>query len=52
MKFNKTEELYLSYSTIFGTETLEAIKGGDKDLFNSYAVVMLTVKPNLFKSEK
>ncbi len=52
IKFNKSVELYLSYSTIFGTETLEAIKGGDKDLFNSYAVVMLTVKPNLFKSEK
>ncbi len=52
IKFNKSVELYLSYSTIFGTETLETIKGGDKDLFNSYAVVMLTVKPNLFKSEK
>ncbi|NJO88741.1 MAG: hypothetical protein HC831_07065, partial [Chloroflexia bacterium] len=52
IKFNKSVELYLSYSTIFGTETLETLKGGDKGLFNSYAVVMLTVKPNLFKSEK
>lgn len=52
IKFSKTVELYLMYSTIFGTETLEAIKGGDKDLFNSYAVVMLTIKPTLFKTQK
>lgn len=52
IKFNKTVQLYMAYCMMFGSETLEMIKGGDKDLFNSYGIVMLTIKPTLFKQEK
>ncbi|HNS12064.1 MAG TPA: alginate export family protein [Bacteroidia bacterium] len=33
------------YSQMFGTSTLETIKGGDKDEINNWAYFMITVKP-------
>ena len=36
------------YSLMFATETMEVIKGGDKNENNSWAWVMFTFKPNLF----
>ncbi len=35
----------LGYSHMLGTETMEAIKGGDMDEMSNWAWVMLTVKP-------
>ena len=36
------------YSKMYATDTMEIIKGGDKDENNSWAWVMFTFKPNLF----
>ncbi len=49
-KFDKAIELSAGYSMMFGTETMEIIKGGDKDKFNQWAFVMVSVTPSLFKS--
>ncbi len=36
------------YSKMFATETMEVLKGGDKDENNSWTWVMITFKPKLF----
>tara|TARA_R110000787_G_scaffold15134_8_gene46881 strand:+ start:28131 stop:29420 length:1290 start_codon:yes stop_codon:yes gene_type:complete len=36
------------YSQMLATESMEAIKGGDSSIHNSWAWVMVTFKPNLF----
>ena len=33
---------------MYATDTMEILKGGDKDENNSWAWVMITFKPNLF----
>jgi len=33
---------------MFATETMEVLKGGDKDENNSWTWVMITFKPKLF----
>tara|TARA_R110002111_G_scaffold73676_3_gene117616 strand:- start:1732 stop:2964 length:1233 start_codon:yes stop_codon:yes gene_type:complete len=40
--------LNAGYSKMFATDTMEIIKGGDKDENNSWAWVMITFKPKLF----
>ncbi len=40
------------YSRMFGTETLQAIKGGNKDATQQWAWVMLSFNPTFFKVEK
>lgn len=50
MKFSNAVQLDLGLATMFGTESLEIIKGGDKDLFTTWGFVMLTIKPTLFKN--
>lgn len=35
----------IGYSQIFGTKTLQSLKGGDKDETNNWAYFMITVKP-------
>ena len=40
--------LNAGYSKMFGSETMEVLKGGDKDENNSWAWIMFTFKPNLF----
>lgn len=51
LNINKTVSLQMAYGLLFGDETLEIIKGGNSDLIQHYAFVMLTIKPVFFKSE-
>lgn len=37
------------YSQMFAGESMELLKGGDKDASSNWAYLMLTFKPNLFK---
>lgn len=41
--------LHLGYSQLFGTSTMEVLKGGDKNNVSNWAWVMLTFKPVLMK---
>ena len=47
-KIAKDINLNAGFSKMFATETMEVLKGGDKDENNSWAWVMITFKPNLF----
>ena len=38
------------YSQLFATETMEVLKGGNKDSTNNWAWLMVSVKPSLFKT--
>jgi hypothetical protein len=49
-KFSKDINFQLGYSQMFATESMEIIKGGDKDETNNWAWAMITVKPSLFKT--
>ena len=40
------------YSQMFGTETLEVLKGGNKDLDNNWAYVMANFNPKIFSFSK
>ncbi len=40
------------YSQMFATETMEAIKGGDRDETNNWAYAMILFKPTLFEHKK
>lgn len=40
------------YSQMFATESMEVLKGGDKDEHNSWTWVMITFKPKLFSYTK
>lgn len=51
-KINKYFNAAFSYSTMFATSSMEILKGGDSRRYQQWAMVMLTVKPELFKSEK
>jgi hypothetical protein len=50
--FTKDIQFQLGYSQMFATESMEVLKGGNKDNTNNWAWVMLTVKPNLFSYSK
>lgn len=39
--------LQVGYSQMFATETMEAIKGGDKDKTNNWAYVMILIRPGV-----
>ncbi len=41
-------DLSAGYSLMFATETMEVLKGGDKDATNSWGWIMFTFKPKLF----
>ncbi len=47
-KLTKSIAINGGYSQMFATESMEAIKGGDSNITNSWAWVMVTFKPNLF----
>ena len=47
-KMAKDINLNAGYSKMFATNTMEILKGGDKDENNSWAWVMVTFKPHLF----
>ncbi len=48
-KLSKNSNVVLGYSQMFGSETLETIKGGNKDACNNYAYLMFTFKPVFLK---
>ncbi|PNQ72481.1 hypothetical protein C1T31_11875 [Hanstruepera neustonica] len=47
-KYTNNISFNLGYSQMFATETMEVLKGGDKDATNNWAWVMITFKPKLF----
>ncbi|MCB0461838.1 MAG: alginate export family protein [Flavobacteriaceae bacterium] len=47
-QLSKDITLNAGYSKMFATDTMEILKGGDKDENNSWAWVMITFKPKLF----
>lgn len=48
-RLSKTSNVVLGYSQMFGSETLQAMKGGDRDAFNNWAYLMFTFKPVFLK---
>ena len=48
-KLSKTSNVVLGYSQMIGSETLQALKGGDKNACNNWAYVMFTFKPVFLK---
>lgn len=42
---------HLGYSQMFATDTMEALRGGDKGTIQNWAWTMLTFKPTLFTSK-
>lgn len=42
---NPATKIALGYLQMFGTESLEILKGGSKDAFNNWAYVMISVTP-------
>jgi hypothetical protein len=44
--------LKIGYSQLFATSSMELIKNGSRNEINNWAWMMLTFKPELFKSEK
>ena len=47
-KIAKDITLNAGYSKMFATDTMEILKGGDRDEDNSWGWIMITFKPNLF----
>lgn len=50
-KFNEEVSLLAGYSNMFGTSTMEALKGGDRNALSNWGFLMITYKPVLFNSE-
>ncbi|MFY0688945.1 MAG: alginate export family protein [Cyclobacteriaceae bacterium] len=50
LKLNPATTINVGYSHLIGTETLQAVKGGDHQSLNNWAWVMITVKPKFFES--
>ena len=48
-KLSKTSNVVVGYSQMIGSETLQAMKGGNKDACNNWAYVMFTFKPVFLK---
>lgn len=51
-KISKDLSLNAGYSQMFGTDSLEILKGGDKDRAQNWAWVMVNFSPSIFKSVK
>lgn len=51
-KLAKEISLNAGYSQMFATESMEILKGGDRDEHNSWSWVMITFKPKLFSYTK
>jgi len=51
IKYNYTDGIgfQLGYSHLLGTESMEALKGGDKDEISNWAYLMITIKPVFLK---
>jgi hypothetical protein len=50
--FDRMASLNVGYSQMFGSATLERVKGGDRNAFNTWVWTMVTVKPVLFTAAK
>ena len=48
-KLSRTSNVVLGYSQMFGSETLQTLKGGDKSACNNWAYLMFTFKPVFLK---
>ena len=48
----KDVSLNAGYSQMFASETMEALKGGDRKAMNNWAWLMLTFKPQFFQTTK
>lgn len=48
-KLSKTSNVVVGYSQMIGSETLQAMKGGDKNACNNWAYIMFTFKPVFLK---
>lgn len=51
-KASKSVNLKVGYSQLFGTETMETIKGGSRSNLNAWGWVMLDIKPQLVFGKK
>lgn len=51
-KFSKTVSVNVGYSQMFGTDSLEILKGGDASKTQNWAWVMVNFNPTIFFSEK
>lgn len=51
-KASKAVNFKMGYSQMFASTTMEAIKGGDKSKFNTWAWVMIDFKPQLILGRK
>ncbi len=51
-KIAKGISVNAGYSKMFGTESMELLKGGDKDADSSWTWLMFTFKPKLFSTAK
>jgi hypothetical protein len=51
-KVAKDISINAGYSQMLATDTMEVLKGGDKDEHNSWGWLMVTFKPTLFSSKK
>lgn len=48
-RMSRTSNVVLGYSQMIGSETLQNLKGGDKNAFNNWAYLMFTFKPVFLK---
>lgn len=48
-KLSRTSNVVLGYSQMIGSETLQALKGGDRKACNNWAYLMFTFKPVFLK---
>ncbi len=52
LALTKDVKFNLGYSHMFATETMEAVKGGDKSALNNWVWAMVAFKPQLFSTAK
>lgn len=48
----KGVDFKMGHSTMFGTESMEALKGGDRKQFTNWAYMQVVIKPTFFDSSK
>jgi hypothetical protein len=51
-KVNKEVSLSLGYSKMLGTDTMQALKGGDKDENSNWVWMMISFKPTFFTTKE
>ncbi len=51
-ELHKNIAISAGYSQMFGTETLEVLKGGNTSLDNNWAYVMININPRIFTTSK